>query len=110
MKPSLVAMAKQAVAAWIDDYAPSMGAALAYYALFSLAPLLLISVSIAGLVFGPEAARGDWSSPCPPAMLVRSDPVRAMGCDVPCRPALAAPNRRVRRFSQRGRLVRRRSC
>jgi len=60
MKPvSLVAMAKDAVAAWVDDYAPSMGAALAYYTLFSLAPLLLISVSIAGLVFGPEAARGE---------------------------------------------------
>ena len=32
----------QAVGAWIDDYAPSMGAALAYYTLFSIAPLLLI--------------------------------------------------------------------
>ena len=35
-----------------------MGAALAYYTLFSIAPLLLIVISIAGLVFGPEAARG----------------------------------------------------
>jgi membrane protein len=49
---------KQAVASWIDDYAPSMGAALAYYALFSIAPLILIVVSIAGLVFGADAARG----------------------------------------------------
>ncbi|MBV9889817.1 MAG: YihY/virulence factor BrkB family protein [Rhizobacter sp.] len=56
---SFVAMARQAAAAWVDDYAPSMGAALAYYALFSLAPLLLIAVSIAGLIFGPDAARGD---------------------------------------------------
>src|SRR5215218_8834711 len=56
---SFVAMGKQAVSAWVDDYAPSMGAALAYYTLFSLAPLLLIVVSIAGLVFGPEAARGE---------------------------------------------------
>jgi membrane protein len=54
-----LAMARQAVAAWVDDYAPSMGAALAYYTLFSLAPLLLIAVSIAGLVFGPDAARGE---------------------------------------------------
>ena len=56
---SLVAMGKQAFAAWVDDYAPSMGAALAYYTLFSLAPLLLIVVSIAGLVFGADAARGE---------------------------------------------------
>ena len=32
---------KDAASAWIDDYAPSMGAALAYYTVFSLAPLLL---------------------------------------------------------------------
>ena len=54
----LYAIARQAVAAWSDDYAPSMGAALAYYTLFSIAPLLLIVVSVAGLVFGEEAARG----------------------------------------------------
>ena len=53
------AMVKDAGAAWIDDYAPSMGAALSYYTVFSLAPLLLIVVSIAGLVFGQEAARGE---------------------------------------------------
>jgi membrane protein len=51
-------LVKGAVAAWIDDYAPSMGAALSYYTVFSLAPLLLIVISIAGLVFGEEAARG----------------------------------------------------
>ncbi|MEO8857394.1 MAG: YihY/virulence factor BrkB family protein [Burkholderiaceae bacterium] len=44
---------------WIDDYAPSMGAALAFYTMFSLAPLLLIVISVAGLVFGQEAARGE---------------------------------------------------
>jgi membrane protein len=49
---------RRAVAAWSDDYAPSMGAALAYYTLFSIAPLLLIAISIAGLVFGEDAARG----------------------------------------------------
>jgi membrane protein len=36
-----------------------MGAALAYYTMFSIAPLLLIVISIAGLVFGVEAARGE---------------------------------------------------
>ena len=55
---SLYALCRQAVSAWIDDYAMSMGAALAYYTLFSIAPLLLIVISIAGLVFGPDAARG----------------------------------------------------
>ncbi len=52
-------LVKQTASAWIDDYAPSMGAALSYYTVFSLAPLLLIVVSIAGLVFGEEAARGE---------------------------------------------------
>ena len=52
-------LAKQAVAAWIDDYAPSMGAALSYYTMFSLAPMLLIVVSVAGLAFGDEAVRGE---------------------------------------------------
>jgi membrane protein len=51
-------MLKQAVVAWMDDYAPSMGAALAYYTMFSLAPLLLLAIAVAGLVFGQEAARG----------------------------------------------------
>ena len=73
MKPSLLshqsapkptpseiwALIKLAGRAWVDDYAPSMGAALAYYTVFSLAPLLLIVISVAGLVFGPDAARGE---------------------------------------------------
>ncbi len=50
---------KQASRSWLDDYVPSMGAALAFYTLFSLAPLLLIVVSVAGLVFGEDAARGE---------------------------------------------------
>ncbi len=50
---------RDAVASWVDDYAPSMGAALAYYTMFSLAPVLLIAISVAGLVFGEEAARGE---------------------------------------------------
>ena len=53
------ALARQAFAAWSEDYAPSMGAALAYYALFSIAPLLLILTGIAGLFFGAQAARGE---------------------------------------------------
>jgi membrane protein len=49
----------KSVVAWVDDYAPSMGAALAYYTLFSIAPLLIIAIAVAGLVFGQEAARGE---------------------------------------------------
>lgn len=52
-------LVKSAASAWSDDYAPSMGAALSYYTVFSLGPLLLIVISIAGLVFGNEAARGE---------------------------------------------------
>ena len=50
---------KAAASAWVADYAQSMGAALAYYTMFSIAPLLLIVISIAGLIFGVEAARGE---------------------------------------------------
>ena len=51
-------MIKAALAAWLDDYAPSMGAALSYYTVFSLAPLLVIVISVAGLIFGADAVRG----------------------------------------------------
>jgi len=50
---------KKVFASWLADDVPSMGAALAYYTLFSLAPLLLIVIAVAGLVFGQEAARGE---------------------------------------------------
>ena len=52
-------LTRKSVTAWVDDYAPSMGAALAYYTLFSIAPLLIIAIAVAGLVFGQEAARGE---------------------------------------------------
>ncbi len=52
-------LVKKAGSSWLNDYAPSMGAALSYYTIFSLAPLLLIVISIAGLVFGDEAVRGE---------------------------------------------------
>src|SRR5207253_10169972 len=48
----------QAFKAWSDDYAPSMGAAISYYTVFSLAPLLVIVIAIAGAVFGREAVSG----------------------------------------------------
>ena len=45
--------------AWIDDFAPSMGAAISYYTVFSLAPLLVIVIAVAGAVFGREAVQGE---------------------------------------------------
>lgn len=45
--------------AWSDHRASSMGAALAFYATFSIAPILVITIAIAGFVFGAEAARGE---------------------------------------------------
>jgi membrane protein len=48
-----------AAKAWNDDNALRLSAALAYYSIFSLAPLLVLGISIAGLVFGERAARGE---------------------------------------------------
>src|SRR2546423_6024766 len=52
------AMVNEALTAWWNDHAPSKGAALAYYAMFSIAPLLFLIISIAGLFFGTDAVRG----------------------------------------------------
>ena len=49
---------KQTAWDWMEDQAPTLGAALAYYTVFSLAPLLIIVIAISGLVFGQEAAQG----------------------------------------------------
>ena len=56
---ALLAVLKGAGSAWVADRAPTMGAAVAYYTLFSMAPLLLIAISVAGAVFGIDAARGE---------------------------------------------------
>jgi membrane protein len=54
----LVHLAVQSAKAWSNDYAPSMGAAISYYTVFSLAPLLVIVIAIAGAAFGREAVQG----------------------------------------------------
>ena len=46
------------VEGFIDDDAFSRGASIAYFTLFSLAPVLLLVIAVAGLAFGPEAAQG----------------------------------------------------
>ena len=49
-------LARCALKGWIDDAAPSMGASLAFYTLFSLAPLLVVVTALAGVFMGREAA------------------------------------------------------
>ncbi|MBK9241746.1 MAG: YihY/virulence factor BrkB family protein [Acidobacteria bacterium] len=48
-----------AARAWWDDDAPRLGASLAYFTLFAIAPILLVATAIAGAVFGQEAVRGE---------------------------------------------------
>ncbi|MFT4172718.1 MAG: YihY/virulence factor BrkB family protein [Rhodocyclaceae bacterium] len=48
----------QAAVSWSDHRCTSIGAALAYYAIFSLAPILVIALSISGIVFGRDAVEG----------------------------------------------------
>jgi len=56
---ALVDLFKASALNWIDDHAQSMGAALAFYTVFSIAPLLLIVIAVAGFFFGQDAARGE---------------------------------------------------
>ncbi|HVY80354.1 MAG TPA: YihY/virulence factor BrkB family protein [Steroidobacteraceae bacterium] len=50
---------KDSVLEWNNDRASRKGAALAFYTVFSLAPILIVAIAIAGLFFGEEAARGE---------------------------------------------------
>ena len=56
---SIWSLIKESVSQWSEDYAPSMGAALAYYTIFSIAPLLVIAIAVAGFFFGQDAASGE---------------------------------------------------
>ncbi len=47
------------VSEWFEHRASSKGAALAFYTLFSIAPILILVIAIAGFFYGPEAARGE---------------------------------------------------
>jgi membrane protein len=53
-----VSLGEKTVYSWLDDRAPTMGAAIAFYTVFSLAPMLVIVIAVAGFVFGQEAAEG----------------------------------------------------
>jgi membrane protein len=50
---------KDSVVEWNNDRASRKGAALAFYTVFSLAPILIVAIAIAGMFFGKEAARGE---------------------------------------------------
>lgn len=43
---------------WVGASGPQFGASIAFYTMFAMAPLLVVTIAIAGAVFGPEAARG----------------------------------------------------
>jgi membrane protein len=57
--PVLLMLVPRAVAAWWNDDILRLGASVAYYTLFAIAPILLIAIALAGAVFGDEAVRGE---------------------------------------------------
>src|SRR5438552_3525140 len=58
--PAVLGLFKETAAQWIGDKAPQLGAALAYYTVFSLAPLILILLAIIGVIFRHDPA-GAWN-------------------------------------------------
>src|ERR1700759_407528 len=57
----LWSLLKSAVSGWIEHKDARLGAALAYYSIFSIGPLIVIAIGVAGLIFGPDAVRGEVS-------------------------------------------------
>jgi membrane protein len=55
---SIFSLLKDAFQEWQEDEALQLGAALAYYTIFSIAPMLLVVIGVAGLAFGREAVQG----------------------------------------------------
>ena len=53
------ALVKSTAMSWKQDYAQSMGAALAFYTMFSVAPLLMVAIAVAGYFFGRAGANGE---------------------------------------------------
>lgn len=49
---------KDAFDEWNEDKAPRLAAALSYYTVFSIAPLLIVVIAVAGLVWGQDAVQG----------------------------------------------------
>jgi len=57
---TVFALFKQTASQWVEDKAPQLGAALAYYTVFSLAPLILILLALVGVIFRNDPA-GAWN-------------------------------------------------
>ena len=57
--PAIFRTFRRAVIAWYNDNALRMGASLAYYSLFAIAPVLIVVIAVAGTLFGAEAVRGE---------------------------------------------------
>ena len=55
---SLLSLIRETFQEYFEDGAPRLGAALAFYTIFSLPALLILVIAIAGLAFGVEAAQG----------------------------------------------------
>ena len=53
-----IRIAAAAATRWLEASAPQLGASIAFYAVFALAPLLIVTIAVAGMVFGEDAARG----------------------------------------------------
>jgi membrane protein len=56
---TLAHILRRSLAGWWNDNVPRLGASLAYYTLFALAPILVVAIAIGGLAFGAEAVRGE---------------------------------------------------
>lgn len=52
-------LTRNSIRAWQEDYASSLGAAIAFYTAFSIAPLMIIIIAVAGFVWGEDAVRGE---------------------------------------------------
>jgi len=59
---TLFQLLKQTANEWSDDNASRLSAALAYYTVLSIAPLLMLATAVVGFVFGEDAARGQVAS------------------------------------------------
>lgn len=57
--PVIARIFRTALRAWWDDDCPRLGASVAYYTLFAIAPVLIVATAVAGMAFGEEAVRGE---------------------------------------------------
>jgi Virulence factor BrkB len=55
-------LVKEAGSKWVEHKDARLGAALAYYSIFSIGPLIVIAIAVAGLIFGQDAVRGEVSA------------------------------------------------